>query len=172
MKGKQVNIIDLSRFLLYYFIKDGIPISHLKLQKVLYYTQAWHLVYFDRNPFFDEQPEAWVNGPVYRTVYNEFKPIGIYNNITVEKLTPNDLDEELEKYKLKLNLDNEQFEFINSIIKHYGLMTHEKLIYITHTESPWNMARKGLGVFDYSDNKITHDSMYEYYKNLLENGKH
>jgi len=171
MKGKTTNVKDLSQFLLLYFIKDGIEINHLKLQKILYYIQSWHLVYFDNNPLFEDKPEAWVNGPVYRKVYNELKQIGIYDNINAEKLKCQDIDNEFETIKSKLNLEPEQFIFLGDIIKHYAYMPSNKLIYMTHIDAPWNEARKDVGAFDYSDNIISHDSMYSFYKNLLSTTK-
>lgn len=48
------------------------PISNLKLQKLLYYMQGFHLAYFD-TPLFDDDIEAWMYGPVVPCVYNHFK---------------------------------------------------------------------------------------------------
>ena len=41
----------------------------MKLQKLLYYCQAWALVWDDK-PLFKEKIEAWISGPVVRTLYN------------------------------------------------------------------------------------------------------
>jgi uncharacterized phage-associated protein len=40
----------------------------MKLQKLVYYAQAWALVW-DDEPIFDEEIEAWANGPVVRGLY-------------------------------------------------------------------------------------------------------
>ena len=168
METKKIDIGDMAHFTLMYFIKNSISINHLKLQKILYYLQAWHLVYFDKNPLFEEVPEAWVNGPVYRPIYNQLKDLGTYNNLVLNDSYGKNIDDEFIKIKEKINLGKDQSEFIDSIFKHYGLMSHEKLVFLTHSEKPWNSAREGMGPFDYSDNKISLDLMYDFYKNRLE----
>lgn len=165
MKGKKAEINKIASFVLNYFIKSNISVNHLKLQKVLYFIQAWHLVYFENNPLFDDIPEAWVNGPVYRPVYDMLKNKGIYDNILPENNT--NYDEKFEESKNALKLDYDQFDFLNAILQHYGLFSHEKLILMTHSDAPWNIAREGLGPFDYSNNQITHESMFQFYKNRL-----
>jgi uncharacterized phage-associated protein len=37
----------------------------LKLQKLLYYSQAWHLVWED-TPLFTARIEAWIDGRLFR----------------------------------------------------------------------------------------------------------
>lgn len=167
----KVNIQDLSNFLLLYCNKNQIIINHFKLQKLLYYTQAWHLVYFNKFNLFDEIPEAWVNGPVYRSVYNEWKSIYANSKIEVREDQKGDLDKYLEESVKKLNLDSNQSEYLSSILNYYGLMSHEKLIMLTHKELPWNEARKGLGEFEYSNNRISTESMYSYYLGLKNRNK-
>lgn len=51
------------------------PIDQMKLQKLLYYSHAWYLAYFDR-PLFEEDLEAWPWGPVVRDVYSQTKKFG------------------------------------------------------------------------------------------------
>lgn len=157
-----VKVLDLADFLVCYFNKQGIPLSNLKLQKVLYYIQAWHLVYFEGNPLFEEQPEAWVNGPVYRDVYQHYKGYGD------QPIKPEDCSEEnFLTTKASLGLTEKQEEFLEEVIKKYGFMEPFKLVYLTHAEKPWNNARKDVGPFDYSDNIISHQSMKEYYEARL-----
>ena len=116
-------------------------------------------------------PEAWVNGPVYRQIYDNLKPLGVYNDIKHQKTNFTDIDEEFVKQRDKLGLEKEQLEFLDAIFKHYGTMSHEKLVFMTHSELPWNDARKALGVFDYSSNSIKHEIMYDYYKSKVDSKK-
>lgn len=164
----KVRINDISDFVLFYCIKNEIPINHLKLQKVLYYTQAWHLVYFDKFAIFDDLPEAWVNGPVYKSVYNQFKSKGKYENFELAEQYRDKIDDLFYAAKQKLVLDEKQWQFLQAVLDKYALMSHEKLVMLTHSEKPWNEARAGLGLFDYSNNTISLDSMYSYYHNLYE----
>src|ERR1017187_8862366 len=46
-------------------------ITNLKLQKLLYYAQAWHLVLHEE-AIFDESIEAWVHGPVVPEIFRMY----------------------------------------------------------------------------------------------------
>ncbi len=132
--------------------------------------QAWHMVYFGReNTLFDDVPEAWVNGPVYRSVYEEYRSIPIYEQILPTFFGINsseDLHNETEGLCRSLSLTDEQNEFIESIFCHYGSMSHDRLVYLTHSQRPWNNAREGLEAFEYSNQVIELDDMYHYYSEM------
>ena len=49
--------------------------THLKIQKLVYYTQAWYLANFD-TPLFDEDMQAWTHGPVAPSVYEKYRGAG------------------------------------------------------------------------------------------------
>ena len=85
-RTSQASLHNVARYTVFRLQQLGVSISPLKLQKLLYYIQAWHMVYFDKQSLFDEEPEAWVNGPVYRQIYDEFKDLGIYEQITPKYL--------------------------------------------------------------------------------------
>lgn len=165
---KKLNITDLSEFVLHYCTVNQIHINHLKLQKVLYYIQAWHLVYFDKHPLFDNVPEAWVNGPVYKEVYNLFKSAGMYNQLVLNDELKDKAEELFKKSKAAIDIEDKQWDFIDSALNHFATKSHEQLVLSTHSEPPWNIGRKGLGPFEYSESEITHDSMYEYYHSVYE----
>lgn len=55
--------------------REGVPIDQMKLQKLVYYAQAWHLA-LKGGPLFDEDLEAWPWGPVVRNVYIQTKDFG------------------------------------------------------------------------------------------------
>ncbi len=139
-------------------------ISPLKLQKLLYYTQAWHWVYFDSADIFTELPQAWVNGPVYPTIYERLKRIGIYDNLTKSNAN---ITISLKDCVRNIDLDKDQQDFFNALYKHYGLMSHDKLVFLTHSESPWCNARDGLLPFEPSQNIIPKDSIENYYSERL-----
>lgn len=166
---KKVDIKTLAKYTILRLIQNGQSICPLKLQKLLYYIQAWHMVYFNReNTLFEEVPEAWVNGPVYRTIYEEYKKIGIYDQITLENVscTPKTLERNTKIAHDELNIEEEQYQFLESIYKHYGSMSHDRLVFLTHSQQPWNNARKGLQPFEYTSEKINLDDMFSYYSKL------
>lgn len=59
------SVHDVASYILH---KQG-SISTWKLQKLAYYSQAWHLVWNDGEPLFDAQIQAWPNGPVVPALY-------------------------------------------------------------------------------------------------------
>ena len=63
----------------------GDTLSPLKLQKLLYYCQAWHYTIFNKE-LFDEKIEAWAHGPVVPSQYKRFSYIMIYDAIDVDKI--------------------------------------------------------------------------------------
>lgn len=164
-----VNIKDISDFTLLYCFDNGISMNPLKLQKILYYIQTWHMVYFNKAMIFDEKPEAWVNGPVYPTIYHQYKDvIGIYDQMTPENTN---ISTDLESKRKDLELDNQQCAFLESIYQHYGLMSHDRLVFLTHAELPWSEQREGLNPFEPSKKEISFNTMYSYYKNRFDKNR-
>ena len=56
--------------------EDGDSISNMKLQKLLYYCQGFHLASFEGAALFDEKVEAWEHGPVVPVVWRRFREFG------------------------------------------------------------------------------------------------
>lgn len=64
---------DVAKWFLSRVDRDsGDSITHLKLQKLVYYAQAWNLAHFGE-PLFDEELKAWTHGPVAPSVWHEYK---------------------------------------------------------------------------------------------------
>ena len=127
----------------------------MKLHKLLYYCQAWSLVW-DEEPLFDQKIEAWANGPVIPVVYQHHR--GRF------KITPNEdwinLAEDIE-------LTPSQIETIDAVLQAYGDKDSAELSQLTHREDPWLEAREGVPVGERSSNEITHAAMGEYYSSPL-----
>lgn len=130
-------------------------ITHLKLQKLVYYAQAWFVtLYPHRNFLFDEQIEAWVHGPVCRELYNEYRYEG-YNVLTLA----DNVDEP--------NFDPEESDALEAVWAAYGKMDGKYLEALTHNEDPWLQARQNLNEYDYSTNVITIEAMRNYYSQRI-----
>ncbi|NMA74483.1 MAG: DUF4065 domain-containing protein [Bacteroidales bacterium] len=104
--------------------KYGDNISNLKLQKLLYYLQGFHLVFFEK-PFFSENIEAWQYGPVVPDVYHALKKYGS-NGISYKELK-----------KPRVKLKKSQVELIDVILDIYGEYSAIGLMNLTHSEDPW-----------------------------------
>lgn len=128
------------------------PISTMKLHKLLYYCQAWHLVW-EEKLLFKEKIEAWANGPVIREIFNFHR--GMYE-ISVRNFPLGNSD----------LLSKAQLETIDSVLDFYGNRNAQWLIDQTHSELPWRNARKGLLPNERGDAEIAIDDMLEYYSSL------
>jgi uncharacterized phage-associated protein len=133
-----------------YILEKQGEMTTMKLQKLVYYCQAWSLVW-DEKPLFKENIEAWANGPVVRELYVHHRG----------------------KFKVKvwklgniLNLSRTQKETIDAVLKYYGNKSSQWLSDLTHNELPWKEARRGLSHDECGFKKISLQSMHEYYESL------
>ena len=144
------NVFDVAKYILE---KTG-RISTMKLQKLCYYAQAWSLVWDDR-PLFDEDFEAWANGPVCRELFNMHR-----GNFSIEAtdIPTDDLSGS--------SLNASEKETIDAVLKSYGDKNAQWLSTLTHMEAPWNEARVGVPSGAACTNVITKESMAMYYGSL------
>ena len=138
-----------------YIISRSIEITPLALQKLLYFTQAFHKV-FVGNFMFNEDCEAWVHGPVYRDIYFKYKDHG-YNPI-----------EDVKGQFDCFDLSETEREVIDAVINNFGCYSGKILETMTHIESPWKETREGLGEEDVSCRVIRKDIIQRYFKQVYE----
>ncbi|GGK35396.1 Panacea domain-containing protein [Salinarimonas ramus] len=133
-----------------YILHQKGEMTAMKLQKLVYYSQAWGLVW-DEAPLFDAKIEAWANGPVVPLLFQAHQ--GEY---VVSREPRGDRN----------NLSDEQRETIDAVLAHYGDKAAAWLSDLTHREDPWRDARHGLADGERGNREITHASMAEFYGNL------
>ena len=127
--------------------------SRLKLLKLLYYIQGYHLAMFN-TPLFNDKIEAWLHGPVVPSVYQWAK------NLTDEKLQDEAMNDE---QMGALNLHPRQTELISEVLNIYNKYSAYGLRDKTHTEMPW------LSVYEQGkNNEITQDSLKNFFTPLVE----
>ena len=124
-------------------------IPALKLQKLVYYAQAWSLVWEER-PLFDNPIEAWANGPVVRDLYAAHR-------LQYDVATLNGDSS---------NINEDDRETIEAVLEFYGNKSSQWLSDLTHEEDPWIDAREGLPMGARGSQEITHAAMAEYYSSL------
>ena len=56
--------------------KHGEKVTPLKIQKLVYIAHGWHLALYEKPLVYDEFAEAWEYGPVFPSIYHEFKHFG------------------------------------------------------------------------------------------------
>jgi len=143
-----------------FILKHYGPMSHLKLQKLLYYCEAYHLAYFNRS-IIDEEFQAWIHGPVCRRVYDEMKAESIlYSDIAFDNNSNPD-------YEIETNLTSDQKQLLKDVLEILSTWTGFELETSTHKEAPWINARRGFGPADRCDTNISKEEMKEFYKNEL-----
>jgi uncharacterized phage-associated protein len=134
----------------------GDSITPLKLQKLLYYCQAWHYTIFNE-PLFKDSIEAWTHGPVVPSQFKRFAHLRMCDNILA---TPIHIE--------KVNLEKDTEELLNEVINMYGQHTAYYLEQLTHTERPWKETRGDLDYSAASSKVITLELMKEYYSSVNE----
>jgi uncharacterized phage-associated protein len=131
-----------------YILRKQGSMSAMKLQKLIYYSQAWHLVWAEE-PLFDEPIEAWANGPVVHKVFD-----GHRGKFTVAPpWTRGDPDA----------LDKAEQGTVDAVLENYGELSGRTLSTLTHDETPWREARAGLAPTDRSARPIDLETMAEFY---------
>ncbi len=127
------------------------PLDTWRLQKLVYYSQSWHLVW-DGVALFPDRIEAWANGPVVPALYRQHR-----GQFTIRSWASGDAT----------SLSKSERETIKAVLKFYGDKPGHWLSELTHRERPWREARKGLAPGERGNREITKESMAEYYGSLL-----
>jgi uncharacterized phage-associated protein len=155
MASKLIDVKLVADYFIWQSNKNHKKITNKKLQKLLYYSQAWHLV-FSGSKLFKDNIEAWIHGPAIPPVYFEYKVFG-YNPI-IKKVPTSSIEQ----------IDPDIIELLDEIWQVYGKYDAEYLEILTHNEAPWQKAREGLDVCDTSKNIIKTKDMKSFYSALLE----
>ncbi len=137
----------------YFLSKESM--SHKKLEKLCYYTQAWYLANHGE-AMMPNRFEAWVHGPVSPDLYSQYKGWGWAN-------IPSTADNSALFCPKEISLMDKVYEA-------YGDYTGDQLEELTHRELPWKNARKRCSPTEYSRNPISMKDMRDYYGERI--GKH
>ena len=139
--------LDIAKKLIFKAQNDepngGERLTNLKLQKLLYYQQGFHLAFFG-TPLFAEDVEAWMYGPVVPAVYDEYSAYG---------------SSALPEVKEPVSLSEDEEELFNEVYDAYREFSAIGLMNRTHSERPWLDA-----VPHDRGTVITQESMMAYFK--------
>lgn len=143
--------LDIAKKLIYKAQEDeangGEALTNLKLQKLLYYQQGFHLAFFG-TPLFDEDVEGWMYGPVVPCVYDEYAKYG-------SSSLPFNGD--------AVHLTDEEEELFNEVFDAYREFSAIGLMNRTHKEKPWlSVSPHDRGTV------ISKESMQEYFKTQIQ----
>ena len=140
------RIIQIANLIIRKAVERGDLITNLKLQKLLYYEQGYHLACFNK-PLFSEEVLAWQYGPVIREAYDAFKSFG---------------DSSLEPQGSSFVFANKEEESLfNEVFDAYNRFSASGLVELTHQETPWKAAKVA------TNSVITKESMKEFFKKKI-----
>lgn len=150
---------DVCDYVILRSYSGGMSLNSLKLQKLLYYCQAWNLA-FGRGHLFPGKFQAWVHGPVNREVYDRFSGRALYSTIDRQDVINQQPDQ---------SIPQEDRLLIDSVLETYGPYSGVDLEQLTHSEQPWIEARNGLPELVRCENEINEQTMQNYYSARLQN---
>lgn len=135
-----------------YVLEHTGRITTMKLQKLVYYCQAWSLGW-DGVPLFEEDFQAWANGPVCVELFDLHR-----GRFVVDPSFLRDIP--------AFDFDSDALETMDSVLSYYGDKEPQWLSELTHKEAPWKEARAGTPSGAPSSRIVTKDSMQQYYGGL------
>lgn len=140
------KIIDVAQYI---YDQKNQWVDAWVLQKLTYYVKAWSLAW-DGDPIFEEDFQAWRDGPVCAELHRVNK----YEKPALSTAIPG---------ANTRNLSSRQMAVIDSILGFYGSMNRQQLIDLTHSERPWREARGDLPDGSSSTNLLREDIMKSTY---------
>jgi len=128
--------------------KAGDAITNLKLQKLVYYAQAWSVALLN-HPLFDEPVEAWAHGPVVDVVYQNLKQYGHHT---------------LPRSRRRPRFSGQELTVLEDVLAVYGEHSASFLETLTHQEEPWREAWGTRASNSRSRQPITLAAMRQFYR--------
>jgi len=143
---------SVADFLLCFAQEHGDVMTPLKLQKMVFYADAWFMALNDGNELIADKFEAWVHGPVARDLYIRFADY---------KWQP--ISEEIECPKLAPNV----VEHLEEIYQVFGGYSAYELEQLTHQEAPWIQARGNKAANEICRTDIDKNLTAEFYRGMM-----
>lgn len=146
--------IDVAKFFLELAEQEDEPdrLSHLRLQKLLYYAQGWSLALRDK-ALFKDRIEAWAHGPVVKDLYPCFAS---YGN---ESIPSSD-------FEFTGGLNSGEKELVEAVWDAYKKFSATSLRQMSHNEEPWKDVRGNLRPADRCEEEISAVAMKKFFKSL------
>jgi uncharacterized phage-associated protein len=149
--NNSTSVVDVANYFIYLDCNDHelnkARITPLKLQKLLYYAQAFSLV-ATKEVLFDEDIVAWDYGPVIKRIYYHFRHFG--SNVI-----------DLEDCDLMYHLDKGQKTIVEGVYNIFKHKTGSDLVQSTHSEEPWNRTYKS------NNEVINKELLYTSFKTIM-----
>jgi uncharacterized phage-associated protein len=149
-----MTLEDATDYIITKVTEGGAQLSLLKLQKLAYYAQAWHLAFFGKQ-LFDGRFQAWVHGPVSYDLYRRYRDTkSLYSDVSsTDVRTSFDLN----------SLPLEERLHIDAVLEVYAKYSGTQLEELTHNEEPWIAARGDCRPSERCTNHLDESLMASYY---------
>lgn len=145
-----MNVHDVAKYFLSKVDEEvGDGISNLKLQKLVYYAQGFHLAIHGQ-PLFSDGIEAWEHGPVVPDLYHAYKTNGSGNIPPPREFDPEAVDPEVAR-------------LLDDVYSVFGQYSAWKLRNMTHEEQPWKEAYQETA----RGRVISHAALRTYFKDYV-----
>jgi len=141
-------VFDVAR----YVLNHAGEMSAMKLEKLVYYCQAWSLAW-DGVPLFEEDFQAWANGPVCPELFASHKGDFWLGSDYYDRYGP-------------YSFASTQIETMDAVLDGYADKEPQWLSELTHKERPWRETRKGVKPGEFCDAVIPKELMQDYYGGL------
>lgn len=148
------TIDDITDYIIYSVKSEQSRVSliNMKIQKLLYYIQAWSYG-INNTPLFEGEFEAWIHGPINRHIYDRFsKYKTLYSEI--------DLTDCIRK---SVELTREETVFVDFILENYVKYSGAELELLIRDEIPWIKTRSLIDRNEQCNKTISSDLLREYY---------
>lgn len=156
------DVLDVSRYVINYSNDKEYGISNLKLQKILYFIQAYFLTNEPKgSACFNDKIEAWDFGPVVPRAYQEYKQYGstnIPNMSSFIDFDDNNIWKSERKYFDSSVILMEHRNMINAVVDKFANYSATDLVTLTHKQAPWKNA-----YVPHMNNEITISAIREYF---------
>ena len=156
------NVLDVCRHIINYSEKEDYGVSNLKLQKLLYFVQAYFMLEKkDHAPCFHEKIEAWDFGPVVPEAYQEWAKYGRCDIPLIESYMVIDQDNIWNSYRVQYHddiIDEDDKKLIDRVIDRFADYTATDLVSLTLCQRPWMDT-----YVEGQNNEITTDAIRRYF---------
>lgn len=143
------KVLDVCKYVIDYSNEKEYGISNLKLQKILYFIQAYFLIKQPSRCCFDDKIEAWNFGPVVPNAYREYKQFGSSDIPTIINF---------EKSDSNGCITGDDKNLIKTVIDKFADYSATDLVGLTHHQSPWIDA-----YIPHMNREITPEAIKEYF---------
>lgn len=145
------SVNDVANYLICCAREHGDYLTPLKLQKLMFYADAWHMVTHAKQELVADSFEAWVHGPVLRSIYHRFNNYR-WNPISEDIRCP--------------EIGQATASFLDEVYRVFGGFTGYELEQLTHQEAPWRAARGNLPPDASCNNAIDKNLTFEFYSQM------